>query len=48
MLNKDSPKGTIGIDANSIFPSGQALGMLKVGYLICNYIMHVIILIAIC
>jgi len=28
---KDSPKGSIGIYVKSIFPSGQALGMLKEG-----------------
>ena len=28
---KDSPKGSIGIYVKSIFPNGQALGMLKEG-----------------
>ena len=45
---KDSPKGSIGIYVKSIFPNGQALGMLKEGIMICNYIMHVILLFAIC
>ena len=28
---KDSPKGSIGIYVKSIFPNGQALGMLREG-----------------
>ena len=31
---KDSPKGSIGIYVKSIFPNGQALGMLKEGIVV--------------
>ena len=38
---KDSPKGSIGIYVKSIFPNGQALGMLKEGkHNILNPHMH--------
>ena len=37
---KDSPKGSIGIYVKSIFPNGQALGMLREGNNVCYLINH--------
>merc|ERR1712102_195280 len=37
---KDSPKGSIGIYVKSIFPNGQALGILREGNNVCYLINH--------
>ena len=47
MGGKDSPEGSIGIYVKSIFPNGQALGMLKEGKVVITQQYAVFLLLAI-